>query len=121
MTKEPHGAREADQLSSKNLCFKRDLEGGASTSREAESSMYGRVYGMQKTTVYLPEDLKASLERVALETERSVAEIIREALRKAVDESRKPRPRVPLTGEGLGDPTAALRVDELLREGFGRT
>lgn len=83
--------------------------------------MYGRVYGMQKTTVYLPEDLKASLERVALEAERSVAEIIREALRKAVDESRKPRPRVPLTGEGLGDPTAALRVDELLRGGFGRT
>jgi len=76
---------------------------------------------MQKTTVYLPEDVKASLERMALEEERSEAEIIREAVRKAVSESRKPRPRVPLTGEGLGDPTATLRVDEFLRKGFGRT
>lgn len=75
---------------------------------------------MHKTTVYLPKDLKASLERMAVEEKRSEAEIIREALRKAVDQSRKPRPRVPLTGKGLGDPTAALRVDELLARGFGR-
>lgn len=52
---------------------------------------------MHKTTLYLPQDLKA------------------------VRESRKPRPRIPLTGEGLGDPTAALRVDDLLRQGFGRS
>lgn len=75
---------------------------------------------MQKTTVYLPKDLKAAIERLALEEDRSEAEVIREALRKAVRESQKPRPRVPLTGEGLGDPTAAQRVDDVLREGFGR-
>lgn len=75
---------------------------------------------MHKTTVYLPKDLKTAIERLALEEDRSEAEIIREALRKAVRESQKPRPRVPLTGEGLGDPTAAQRVDDLLREGFGR-
>lgn len=33
----------------------------------------------------------------------------------------KPKPRVPLTGKDLGDPAAALRVDELLAEGFGRS
>lgn len=75
---------------------------------------------MHKTTVYLPKDLKVAMERLALEEDRSEAEIIREALRKAVRESRKPRPRVPLTEEGLGDPTVAQRVDDLLREGFGR-
>ena len=76
---------------------------------------------MHKTTVYLPQDLKAAIERLALDQDRSEAEVIREALRKAVRESQKPRPRVPLTGRGLGDPTAALRVDELLRQGFGRS
>jgi Arc/MetJ-type ribon-helix-helix transcriptional regulator len=73
---------------------------------------------MVKTTVYLPEDLKAALERVAAEEQRSEAELIRESLRKAVGERQRPRPRIPLTGEGLGDPTAAERVDELLA-GFG--
>jgi len=73
-----------------------------------------------KITVYLPEDLKASLERIATEEQRSEAEIIREAVRKAVNEGRKPRPRIPLTGKGLGDPTAALRADEILRKGLGR-
>lgn len=76
---------------------------------------------MHKTTVYLPKDLKASLERMASEEDRSEAEIIRDALRKAVSASRKPKPRLPLTGKGLGDPSAALRVDELLGKGFGRT
>jgi Arc/MetJ-type ribon-helix-helix transcriptional regulator len=74
---------------------------------------------MVKTTVYLPEDLKAALERVAAEEQRSEAELIRESLRKAVGERQRPRPRIPLTGEALGDPTAAERVDELLA-GFGR-
>jgi Arc/MetJ-type ribon-helix-helix transcriptional regulator len=74
---------------------------------------------MVKTTVYLPEDLKAALERVAAEEQRSEAELIRESLRKAVGERQRPKPRIPLTGEALGDPTAAERVDELLA-GFGR-
>jgi Arc/MetJ-type ribon-helix-helix transcriptional regulator len=74
---------------------------------------------MVKTTVYLPEDLKAALERVAAEEQRSEAELVRESLRKAVGERQRPKPRIPLTGEALGDPTAAERVDELLA-GFGR-
>ncbi len=73
---------------------------------------------MHKTTVYLPDDLKASLERMAEEEQRSEAEIIRTAVRAAVTMRQRPRPRVPLTSRGLGDPTVAERVDELL-ERFG--
>jgi hypothetical protein len=66
---------------------------------------------MVKTTIYLPRELKRSLERAA--------EFVREAIRAAVSRRRRPRPRVPLAHRGLGDPTVAERVDELLR-GFGR-
>ena len=73
---------------------------------------------MVKTTVYLPEDLKWALERMAAEENRSEAVIIREAIRKALEAAHSPKPRIPLTESGLGDPTAARRSDELLR-GFG--
>lgn len=76
------------------------------------------MYGMRKTTVYLPEALKADLERMAAEEDRSEAEIIRAAIQAAVDRRQRPKPRIPLTSKGLGDPTAAERVDELLA-GFG--
>lgn len=76
------------------------------------------MYGMRKTTIYLPDDLKAALERVAESEQRSEAEIIREALRSAVADRGSPTPRIPLTRVGLGDPTIAERTDELL-EGFG--
>ncbi len=76
------------------------------------------MYGMYKTTVYLPEELKASLSRMAAEQQRSEAELIREAIEAAVSSRKRPRPKVPLTGKGLGDPTISERVDELL-DGFG--
>lgn len=76
------------------------------------------MYGMTKTTVYLPDDLKASLKRLSEEEGRSEAEIIREAIRTAVEKRTSSRPRIPLTEKGLGDPSIAERVDELL-EGFG--
>jgi predicted transcriptional regulator len=77
------------------------------------------MYGMTKTTVYLPEDLRASLRRLSEEQGRSEAEIIRDAIRTAVEKRASARPQVPLIDRGLGDPTFAERVDELL-EGFGR-
>lgn len=80
--------------------------------------MYGTMYGMVKTTVYLPEELKASLARVASERSMSEAELIREALGEKLAAATAARPRVALFSEGLGDPTAAERVDELLA-GFG--
>jgi predicted transcriptional regulator len=72
-----------------------------------------------KTTIYLPEELKAAVERAATEEGRSEAAVIRAAIRSAVVGRAGRRPRVPLVARGLGDPTAAARVDELLR-GFGQ-
>ncbi len=71
---------------------------------------------MKKTTVYLPEDLKFALERIAAEKGRSEAELIREAVRGLVDDAEPPRPRLPLFSSG--DPTLAERIDEELA-GFG--
>ena len=73
---------------------------------------------MVKTTVYLPERLKAALERVAAEENRSEAEVIREAIRVRVERREDLRPKVPLVDRPLGDPRASERVDELL-SGFG--
>lgn len=74
---------------------------------------------MVKTTLYLPEELKAALTRLAEEQATSEASLVREALQEKVDRSLRPRPTVPLFPEGLGDPALASRVDELLA-GFGR-
>lgn len=71
---------------------------------------------MKKTTVYLPEDLKTSLGRIARERDLSEAALIREAVRELVAGAERPRPRLPLFSSG--DPTWAERVDEELR-GFG--
>jgi hypothetical protein len=74
---------------------------------------------MRKTTLYLPDDLKGSIQRLARAEGCSEAELVRRALTRMVESSERPRPRVPLSSKGLGDPTVALRVDELL-DGFGR-
>jgi hypothetical protein len=73
---------------------------------------------MKKTTVYLPDGLKAALERSAITERRSEAELIREAIAEKLEGLERPRPHVPLSSEGLGDPLAAERVDDLL-DGFG--
>ncbi len=71
---------------------------------------------MKKTTVYLPDDLKAALGRAAAEKGQSEAELIRRAVEGLVRGFERPRPRLPLFyGD---DPTLAERVDEELR-GFG--
>jgi len=75
---------------------------------------------MVKTTVYLPEKLKRQVKRAAARTKRSEAQIIREAIEAAMRQQVPPQPRIPLFEEGLGDPTIAERVDELLKKGFGR-
>jgi hypothetical protein len=74
---------------------------------------------MKRTTIYLPERLKRQLERAAEREERTEADIIREAVEKALGDRGVPRPRIPLVASGLGAPDIAERVDELL-DGFGR-
>jgi hypothetical protein len=70
------------------------------------------MYGMtQKTTVYFPDEMKLALEREALRRGCSEAQVIREAVAKAVS-----RPR-PTAGLFDGDSLSG-HVDELLA-GFG--
>jgi plasmid stability protein len=75
------------------------------------------MYGMRRTTVYLPDDLKRALERTAAAQGKSEADVLRGALAAATAEHAHPRPQVPLFDSG--DPTLAERVDEELAAGFG--
>ena len=76
------------------------------------------MYGMQKTTVYLPDELKRALGRSAAARGVSEAELIREALRAITADAPPPKPRLPLFSSGQAD--LAERVDAAL-EGFGET
>lgn len=76
------------------------------------------MYGMQKTTVYVPEELKRSLARAAIARGCSEAELIREALRAVTERTAPPRPRLPLFRSRK--PRLAERVEEALA-GFGGT
>ncbi len=78
--------------------------------------MYGTMYGMHKTTLYIPDDLKARLVQAATETGRSEADLIREGIRLAIERCRPPEPTIPLFVSN--DPTLAERADEHLA-GFG--
>lgn len=78
---------------------------------------YGRMGGMEKTTVYLPEDLKGALRRAARSTGRSEADLIREGIGLVTGTHRIAEPKLPLFESG--QPDLAERADEAL-EGFGR-
>ena len=69
---------------------------------------------MEKTTVYLPPELKAAIKRVASERGLSEAEVIRESLRSAVG-SQRPAPRGGLFASGA---PIARQADQHLA-GFG--
>jgi Arc/MetJ-type ribon-helix-helix transcriptional regulator len=75
------------------------------------------MYGMRRTTVYLPDDLTAALERTALAQGKSKAEVIRAAVALATSVETHPRPRLPLFDSG--DATLAERVDAELAAGSG--
>jgi hypothetical protein len=69
---------------------------------------------VDKTTVYLPEELKAAVKRAAQQRGVSEAEVIRESVRAAVG-AVKPRPRGGLYS---GSQPIARDAEELLH-GFG--
>lgn len=73
---------------------------------------------MQKTTVYLPDDLKIALERLSAETGRSEADLIREGVRLAVAQRVPPSPTIGILVSD--DPHFAERADAYLT-GFGST
>jgi hypothetical protein len=72
---------------------------------------------MKRTTVYLPDELKAALERTAAARGTTEAEVVRSALESATAAHVYPPPRLPLFESG--DPTLAERVDKELAAGFG--
>lgn len=75
------------------------------------------MYGVKRTTIYLPDDLKAALERTATARGTTEAEVVRSALAAATAEHAYPRPKAPLFASD--DPALAERVDEELAAGFG--
>lgn len=77
---------------------------------------YGILGGMEKTTVYLPNDLKVALRRTSRSTGRSEAELIREGIGLVTGAHRIAEPRLPLFESG--EPDLAERADDLLA-GFG--
>jgi hypothetical protein len=78
--------------------------------------MYGMMYVVKRTTIYLPEDLKAALEQAALQESRTEADLIREGIEKLLA-TRHPRPTIPLFESSL-PPDAAEHFDDYL-QGFG--
>ena len=72
--------------------------------------------GVEKTTVYLPDELKQGLRRAARATGRSEADLIREGIGLVTGTHRIAEPRLPLFESGQVD--LAERVDEELA-GFG--
>ena len=76
------------------------------------------MYGMKKTTVYLPDDLKRALTRVAAERQLSEAELLREAVATITAAAEAPAPRLPLfRAKG---PSIAGDIDKALK-GFGQS
>jgi plasmid stability protein len=95
-----------------------DAEDRAARQRtEGVAGTYGMMYGMQKTTVYLPAELKQALAELAARRGQSEADIVREALAALTAAEGPPPPRLPLFRSGK--PSLAERVDVHLK-GFGR-
>ena len=76
------------------------------------------MYGMEKTTVYVPKEVKRALRELAAVRGVSEAELIREALRAITAKAVPPRPRLPLFKSGK--PRLAERLDEAMK-GFGES
>ena len=75
--------------------------------------MYGIIYGMKRTTVYFPEEMKAVIEREAARRRVTEAEVIRTAVESLLGDSNPPVPDLPLFPNGFGIDIAG-RVDDLL-------
>ena len=77
--------------------------------------MYGTMYGIKKTTVYLPDDLKTRLGQAARQAGTSEADLIREGVAFVVERELAPPPELPTFDLG----GIASRADEELASGFG--
>jgi Arc/MetJ-type ribon-helix-helix transcriptional regulator len=87
---------------------------------EADRKTAGTIGGMVKTTVYLDDRDAAALRRMAAESGRSQAEIIREAISRTTQAAGPRRLRSAGVGRGSGAPIAR-NADEIVREELGRS
>jgi hypothetical protein len=71
---------------------------------------------VNKTTVYLPDELKRSVSRMAAASGKSEAEVIRDAIAALAGASARPRPTGGLFASG--DSSLSTRAEEALA-GFG--
>ena len=71
---------------------------------------------MVKTTVYLPDELKDALKRLAEQRHCSEADLLREAVARLTSEAEPPAPRLPLFRSA--GPSIAEDIDGAL-DGFG--
>lgn len=80
---------------------------------------YGRWYHAQveKTTLYLPDDLRRSLADASRRLGRPQAELVRDALRRYLEAHGAPRPRSIGVAEGGG--VSAAESEDWLREQWG--
>lgn len=89
--------------------------------RDQFDTVYGMIYGVRRTTIYLPEEMKARLERIAAEEGTTEASVIRAALAEAIERRERPKLRLPLLESTGQTRDWAERVDDVLRDtGFGR-
>ena len=77
--------------------------------------MYGIMYGVRRTTIYLPDEMKAAIEREAARRGVTEAEVIRGAVEKELAVESVRREIWAVVPEGI-DEELAGRVDEILEE-----
>lgn len=63
---------------------------------------YGILYGVRRTTIYLTDELKTSVEREAVRQGITEAEVIRRALAEHLADVGPPPPELPLFPNGFG-------------------
>ena len=83
--------------------------------------MYGTMYGVKRTTIYLTDAQKEQLELLASRVTRTESDLIREGVDHVLD-AHRPRVRKPGALFALDDPVLddPARVDEAL-DGFGES
>ena len=88
------------------------VAGNVDLRNQRRTTSGGTIYGMIKTTIYLPESLKRQVELQARQRSCSEAEVIRQAIRDAVV---RPKPRHSIIP---GDDSWVEHIDDYM-EGFG--
>jgi hypothetical protein len=80
------------------------------------------MYGVKRTTIYLPERLKADIERIATQTGRTEADLIREGAELVVAGHDAPRRKPTLGIMHSEDPSwlEPENLERLMDEGFGQ-